>query len=54
MIYWKIELSDGRLGFQVMTDERETVNVLDESGNSFSGNIEYRVIGEEPAPVWAA
>lgn len=54
MIYWRILLSDGRTGWQVMTDQRETVAVVDDTNTPFEGNIEYCVTDETTVPTWAA
>lgn len=54
MIYWRIELNDGRTGYQVMDDHLNNAQVLDDNGQPFAGNVEYKVTDANPvAPVWA-
>ena len=53
MVYWKIQLADGRTGWQVMTDSKETVLVVDDNQQPLGDKIEYSVIDETLTPSWA-
>ena len=53
MIYWKIQLTDGRTGWQVMTDDKITVEVVDDNQQPLGDKIEYSVIDETVKPAWA-
>jgi Mg-chelatase subunit ChlD len=52
MVYWKILLTDGRTGWQVMTDDKVTVEVVDDAQQPLGDKIEYSVVDTQSKPVW--
>ena len=53
MLYWKILLTDGRTGWQVMTDDKITVEVVGDDEQPLGDKIEYSVVDTESLPTWA-
>ena len=53
MIYWHIQLKDGRTGWQVMNDQFADAVTVDEDNKPLTGNIEYAVIETDTRPTWA-
>lgn len=54
MVYWRIELEDGRTGYQVMDDNLSNAQVVDDNGTPFNEPVVYSTIDTNPpTPAWA-
>ncbi len=53
MVYWKIELTDGRLGWQVMDNGLANALIVDQDNQPFIGSIEYKVTTYTELPEWS-
>ena len=50
-VFWKVKLSDGRYGYQVMDDDLNNPALIDEECNPITGGFDYSFVEVSTAPV---
>lgn len=50
MVFWKIILANGRVGWQIMNADLSDAKLYDDAGALLTGGFDYSVVGEAAAP----